>query len=82
MYSITLSDRAKKQLKKLESKLQDRIVRSLERIKIKPMSYVEKLVGDSGYKFRVGDHRILMDINNNKLTILVIKMGHRKNIYD
>jgi mRNA interferase RelE/StbE len=43
---------------------------------------VTKLVGDPGYKLRVGDYRIIMDIENNKLKILVLKVGQRKNIYD
>jgi len=54
----------------------------LERIRIRPESYVTKLVGDSGYKLRVGDYRVIMDINKGKLSILVIKIGHRRNIYN
>lgn len=34
-----------------------------------------------GNMIEVGDYRIIMDIDNNKLTILVLKAGHRKNIY-
>ena len=82
MYEIILSDKASKQFHKLEKSLQERIVSSLERIRIRPEVYVTKLVGDSAYKLRVGDYRILLDINNKKLIILVIKIGHRKNIYD
>jgi mRNA interferase RelE/StbE len=43
---------------------------------------VTKLVGDPGYKLRVGDYRVIIDIDNKKLTILVLKAGHRKNIYN
>lgn len=34
-----------------------------------------------GNMIEVGDYRIIMDIDNNKLTILVLKAGQRKNIY-
>lgn len=44
---------------------------------IRPESYVSKLVGDPGYKLRVGDYRIIIDIDNNNLLILVIKIAHR-----
>jgi mRNA interferase RelE/StbE len=65
----------------LEKIVQGRIIAALERIRIRPQAYVTKLVGDPGYKLRVGDYRLIMDIDNNKLTILVLKAGHRKNIY-
>jgi mRNA interferase RelE/StbE len=80
-YEIIFSDKALIQLKKLEHKIQERIIRSLERIRIRPEAYVTKLVGDPGYRLRVGDYRVIMDIDNEKLHILVIKISHRKNIY-
>jgi len=80
-YEIIFSDQALKQLKKLEKIVQGRIIAALERIRIRPQAYVTKLVGDPGYKLRVGDYRIIMDIDNKKLTILVLKAGHRRNIY-
>jgi mRNA interferase RelE/StbE len=80
-YEIIFSDQALRQLKKLEKIVQGRIIAALERIRIRPQAYVTKLVGDPGYKLRVGDYRIIMDIDNKKLTILVLKAGHRRNIY-
>lgn len=82
MYEIIFSEKASKQFYKLEKSLQERIISSLERIRIRPEAYVTKLVGDPAYKLRVGDYRILLDISQGKLIILVIKIGHRKNIYD
>ena len=82
LYEIVFSQKAKKQLFKLERLIQERIISALERIKIRPESYITKLVGDPGYKLRVGDYRIIMDIDKSKLLILVIKIGHRKNIYE
>ena len=81
MYIILFSNKAKKQLFKLEKKIQERIIAALERIRIRPESYIAKLVGDQGYKLRVGDYRVIMDIDNNNLLILVIKVGHRRDIY-
>ena len=75
------SDLAKKQLHKLPTELRQRILSSLERIRIRPESYIEKLVGIPGYKFRVGNYRVILDLENDRLLILVIKIGHRKNVY-
>ncbi len=80
-YEIIFSDNAFKQLKKMEKNVQERIIAALERIRIRPEAYVTKLVGDIGFKLRVGDYRILMDIENKELRILVLKISHRKKIY-
>jgi len=82
MYEVELTDRALKELYKLEKNLQERIVKTLERIRIRPEAHLTKLVGDSYYRLRVGDYRLIIDIENNKLILLIIKIGHRKNIYD
>ena len=80
-YEILFSDKALKQLKKMERDVQERIIAVLERIRIRPEEYVTKLVGDPGYKLRVGDYRVIIDTDSKKLQILVLKVGHRKNIY-
>lgn len=82
MYNIIFSDTALKQLKKLEKPIQLRIITSLERIRIRPEAYVVKLVGEPYYKFRVGDYRVILDVKSAELIIFIIKIGHRRDIYD
>jgi len=81
MYEIVFSEKAKKQFLKLEKDIKKRIITPLDRIKIRPEAYVTKLVGDASYRLRVGDYRVIMDIDKGKLIILIIKVGHRRNIY-
>jgi mRNA interferase RelE/StbE len=80
-YEITFTDTSRKQFRKLEKDVQERIIKALKRIRIRPESFVKKLVGDPGYRLRVGDYRVILDIYKSELIILVIKIGHRKNIY-
>jgi len=80
-YEILFTDTSKKQFKKLEKEVQERIIKALERIRIRPEVHVKKLVGDPSYRLRVGEYRVILDIERDKLIILVIKIGHRKNIY-
>ena len=81
MYNVILSDLASKQLKKLEAGIQKRIISALERIRLRPEAYIEKLVDEPGYKMRVGDYRIIMDVQRQDSLIFVVKVGHRRNIY-
>ncbi len=80
-YTIILSPNAEKQLSKLEIKMQGRITAVLERIKIRPYSFVKRLMGVPYFAARAGKHRIILDIKDNELRILVIEMGLRENIY-
>tara|TARA_Y100000310_G_scaffold344091_1_gene455057 strand:+ start:881 stop:1132 length:252 start_codon:yes stop_codon:yes gene_type:complete len=81
MYKVIFSEKAKKQLKKLEKSTSERIIATLERIRIRPETYLQKLTDDPAYKLRVGDYRIIIDLEKRMLLILVIKVGHRRNIY-
>ena len=81
MYEIILSKRVEKFLDKLNSQDRERIILSLDKLRIRPESYLKRLVGDISYKFRVGDYRLIIDLENDKLLVLVVDIGHRKNIY-
>ena len=81
-YTIVFSKKASNQLKKLDKTTQERIFKALERIRIRPEKYVQKLVGSSEFRLRVGDYRLILDIDKERIQILVLKIGHRKNIYD
>ncbi len=82
MYEIVYSNSARKFLKKLPKQNQEHILSVLERARIRPEIHFERLVGDKIYKLRAGKYRIIADIYNKELIILVIKIGHRKNIYN
>ena len=81
MYQVIFTPKAEKQLSKLPKDIQARIINALKRIRIRPESHLTKLVDDPAYKFRVGDYRLFIDIIHNKLILLVIKVGHRRNVY-
>ena len=80
-YEIVFSDKAFKQLKKLDKETKERIIKVLERIRVRPERFVTKIVGDLGFRLRVGEYRVIVDIEKEKLFILVIKIGHRSRIY-
>lgn len=82
MYSIEFSKQAESQFDKLSKEIQERVINVLDRIKVRPHYFVKRLVGSPHYRLRVGDYRVILDIQQDKLLILVLEMGHRKNIYD
>ncbi|MBS3122476.1 type II toxin-antitoxin system RelE/ParE family toxin [Candidatus Woesearchaeota archaeon] len=83
MYELIYSPTAVKQLEKLEHNIKERILVALERLRIRPESCdIKKLIGMQGYRFRVGDYRVIFDMEKDKLIIFVLQLGHRKKIYD
>lgn len=83
MYYIKFDAKAEKQLAKLDRQIQNRILTALDRIKVRPFSYdIKRLQGTPYYRLRVGEYRIIFDIKQNQLIIVIIEIGHRKNIYD
>ena len=81
MFEIEFSKSAVKQLFKLEKNIQKRIISTLERIRVRPYPHVKKLVGSPYFRLRAGEYRVILDIQENKLLIFVIEIGHRKDIY-
>ena len=81
MYDILFTRKAMKQFEKLEPEQQERVNAAIERIRIRPHTHIKKLVGNPYYRLRVGDYRIILDIHEQTVTILILAIGHRKNIY-
>ena len=82
MYRIEYTRIAEKQIQKLERGVQDRIFKVLERARIRPEMYFAKLTGHALYRLKAGDYRIIADIQRGQLTILVVKVSLRENVYD
>ena len=81
MYDVLFTETAIKQMKKLDGSVQKRIIKSLERIRIRPEAFVTRLVGQPYFRLRVGDYRVILDIKGSQLIILVVYIGHRRNVY-
>jgi len=82
-YKIRWKSSAKKELKKLDKKIILRILQAVEKLANNPrQSGSRKLVGsESIYRIRVGDYRIIYNIESSLLTIEIIKVGHRREVY-
>lgn len=82
MYSLIFSKKALEQLNKFDRELRQRIWDKLQLCKENPFRFLEHLEQIEGFKLRVGDYRIIVDVDNKSRVLNVLKMGHRKNIYE
>lgn len=83
-YQIEFSRQAERELKRLSRQDQKRISDKIDALSQEPRpSGVEKLKGrgQDAYRIRVGMYRVLYAIPDRELIILVIKIGHRREVY-
>ncbi len=80
-YRLVYTRRAEKDIENLDLNTKDRIGKSPLRYSDDPLRFAEKLSDASlgGYRFRVGDYRVIFDIEGSE--IVVLRVGHRREIY-
>ncbi|MEH2036520.1 type II toxin-antitoxin system RelE family toxin [Nostoc sp.] len=82
-YEVKFSRVAKKQFRKLPIDVQQRIQTRINDLAIEPRpNGVKKIQGDdNSYRIRVGDYRVVYEIDDDVLIVTVIKVKHRSEIY-
>lgn len=82
-YTVELSNQAKRDLAALSPDVQTRIVKALRKLEANPRpSGIKKLTGnENAYRLRVGDYRVLYEVYDTLLLVLVVKVGHRREVY-
>jgi len=81
-YEVEFSKSAQKELKKLNPVTRIRVAKAIYTLRDNPRKgSVRPMVGSKSWRLRVGEYRVIYDIADLKLTILIIKVGHRRDIY-
>ncbi len=85
-WKIEITRSAEKQIKKLGRAAQAAILRFLRERLLSaenPRQLGKPLQGEKGglWRYRIGDYRLICDIQDEKITILVLRVGHRKDVY-
>ena len=80
-YRLVYTQKAVRDIDRLDAGVKKRIGTTLLRFKDNPLQYAERLTDPElgGYRFRIGDYRVIFDIEGND--IVVLRAGHRKEIY-
>jgi mRNA interferase RelE/StbE len=87
LWTVEFDERARRELRKLDGKNQQTILRYLrERIAVAedPRRFGKPLrMNLAGlWRYRVGDYRLICRIEENRLVVLVLKLGHRREVYE
>ena len=84
-YRIEFVRSARKEFERLAPKPRSKVVEALNVLAQNPYSEllnVKKLKGaDKLYRIRIGDHRVVYEIRDERLVVIVIKIGNRREVY-
>jgi mRNA interferase RelE/StbE len=82
-FRVELTATALRQLEKLAPALQHRLTTAMSRLGVDPLpSGAKRLRGSDGLlRIRVGNYRILYRVIDDRLVVLVIRVGHRREVY-
>jgi mRNA interferase RelE/StbE len=82
VYSIYFKESARKELNAIPKRVLQRIMEKIATLADNPRpAGSEKLSGQERYRIRQGNYRILYSIQDGELTIWVVKVGHRREVY-
>lgn len=83
IYTVEFKRSASKELRRLPKDIQRRIAKAIDGLaeNPRPHGYIQMETDDVLYRIRVSNYRIIYEIIDNQLIILVIRIGHRGEVY-
>lgn len=83
MYRVTLAPSAARQLRKLDAQARRRVQAAVDLLAEEPRPpAATRLIGGAGeWRVRTGDYRIIYEIHDAELLVLVLRAGHRRDVY-
>ena len=86
-YKVIFTERAKKQLKKLDKHIAaliigwlEKNIQNCENPRLHGKGSVENKSGQ--WRYRIGDYRVICEIQDKEIIVLVLEVGHRREIYE
>ena len=80
-YQLIYTTRAARDIRKLGNSTKLRVKMALERYADTPLQFAQRLTNSElgTYRFRVGDYRVIIDVEDDK--VIILRVGHRRDIY-
>ena len=81
-YTVTILRSAQKQLGKLDKRTRNRIASAIYALADNPRpTGCKKLTGRPAWRIRIGTYRVIYEIQDNELVVLVVTIAHRREVY-
>lgn len=80
-WEVIWSEKSVKQLKKMDEKNAQKIFDAVLDCLVNPFQNVTRLTNSPFYRLRIGNYRVILDLQQNKMIIFVVETDHRGQIY-
>jgi mRNA interferase RelE/StbE len=82
VFAVVLHPKAVKALEKIEKSMRLRVVEGLRELRNRPERVGKCLKYSDFWSLRVGDYRVIYEVDGGKDQVVVLFIGHRKKVYD
>ena len=81
-FSLEFASSIRKDLRKIDKNEVKRILAAIEKLADEPRpTGSKKLTNEELYRIRIGTYRVVYEVHDGRLIVLVVKIGHRKDVY-
>ena len=81
-FKVLLHPKAAKEIQKIEKQIRTRIIECAKQLCENPDKLGKPLKQSDYWRLRVGDYRVIYEINQNKKQVIILFIGHRSKVYD
>ena len=81
-FKVLLHPKAAKEIQKIEKQIRTRIIESAKQLCENPDILGKHLKQSDYWRLRVGDYRVIYEINQNRKQVVILFFGHRSKVYD
>jgi mRNA interferase RelE/StbE len=81
-YSLVVTPKAERQFLRLDTTVRARVTEAMAALRDNPRPFgCIRMKGGEGYRVRVGDYRVVYEIHDRTVTVIVVGVGHRRDVY-
>ena len=81
-FKVLLHPKAAKELEKIEKLTRERIIECSKELRVNPFGVGKRLSQSDFWSLRVGDFRVIYEINREESQVVILFVGHRSKVYD
>lgn len=81
-YQVVLDPKAKDKLDDFDEGIREKILKRIRKLENNPDHFGKPLTGIDLWVLRAGDYRVIFNLNETENKVEILRIGHRKNIYD
>lgn len=81
-WEVVFDPKARDKLKDFDKGIREKILKRIRKLEDRPEHFGKPLTGIDLWVLRAGDYRVIFDLNQDEKRVEILRVGHRRNVYD